>query len=145
MVYAQTLAGIAFNNASLGAVHAMAHQLGGFYDLPHGVCNAILLPHICKFNLTASPERFATIAETLGENTYGMTELEAAEKAIESIRKLSKYLNIPENLGILGVKEDSFEIMAKNALKDACIHTNPRTLNLEDVIHIYKEALKYSE
>lgn len=142
MVYAQTLAGIAFNNASLGAVHAMAHQLGGFYDLPHGVCNTILLPHICKFNLAANPERFATIAETMGENTYGMNEFEAAEKSIEAIQKLSKYLNIPKNLSELGVKPDSIETMAHNALKDACISTNPRTLSLEDVVNIYKEALK---
>lgn len=59
MSYAQYLAGMAFNNASLGYVHAMAHQLGGFYNLPHGVCNAILLPHVCEFNLIACPDRYA--------------------------------------------------------------------------------------
>ncbi len=141
MVYAQILAGIAFNNASLGAVHAMAHQLGGFYNLPHGMCNAILLPHICKFNMISSPERFADIAEALGENICGLSEIDAAEKAVESIKKLSKNLNIPSNLGEQGVKEQDLRIMADNALKDACLATNPRILSQEDIIYIYKQAL----
>src|SRR5512138_79936 len=90
MAYAEYLAGMAFNNASLGYVHSMAHQLGGFYNLPHGVCNAILLPAVCEFNLIACPERFADIAVALGENINGLSVTEAAEKAIASIRKLSK-------------------------------------------------------
>ncbi len=83
MSYAQYLAGMAFNNASLGYVHAMAHQLGGFYNLPHGVCNAILLPHVCEFNLIACPDRYAKIAELMGVNTHGLTVTEAAYAAIE--------------------------------------------------------------
>lgn len=141
MVYAQLLAGMAFNNASLGAVHAMAHQLGGYYNLPHGMCNAILLPHICKFNMISSPARFADIAEALGENICGLSEIEAAEKAVESIKTLSKNLNIPPNLGEQGVKEQDIKIMADNALKDACLATNPRILSQEDIIYIYKQAL----
>lgn len=141
MIYAQFLAGMAFNNASLGAVHAMAHQLGGFYNLPHGMCNAILLPHICSFNMIASPTRFATIAESLGENISELSTIESAEKAIFSIKKLVKNLNIPTNLSVLGVHENDLEVMAANALKDACLATNPRMLTIEDIINIYKAAL----
>jgi alcohol dehydrogenase len=141
MIYAQFLAGAAFNNASLGAVHAMAHQLGGYYDLPHGMCNAILLPHICKFNMISNPHRFAKIAKTLGENICGLSEIDAAQKAIEAIKKLMENLNIHSNLSGFGVKEQDLEIMATNALKDACIATNPRPLTLQDVINLYKEAL----
>ena len=82
MSYAQYLAGMAFNNASLGYVHAMAHQLGGFYNLPHGVCNAILLPHVCEFNLIACPERYAKIAQLMGVNTEGLTVTEAAYEVL---------------------------------------------------------------
>ena len=73
MAYAQFLGGMAFNNASLGYVHAMAHQLGGFYNLPHGVCNAILLPIVSKFNILASAERFQDIAIAMGENVTGLS------------------------------------------------------------------------
>jgi alcohol dehydrogenase len=141
MTYAQLLAGMAFNNASLGYVHAMAHQLGGFYDLPHGVCNAILLPHVCKFNLMTSPERFADIAVAMGEDIAGLSTTKMAEKALEAIKKLSTDVGIPANLGELGVKEKDLETMSNNAMKDACSFTNPRTATLNDVINIYKEAL----
>ena len=141
MTYAELLAGMAFNNASLGYVHAMAHQLGGFYDLPHGVCNAILLPHVCKFNIEANPERFADIAEALGENVEGLSMEEKTNKAIEAIERLAKDINIPANLAQLGVREEDLEIMATNAMKDACSFTNPRTATLEEVVGIYKAAL----
>ncbi len=141
MAYAEFLAGMAFNNASLGYVHAMAHQLGGMYDLPHGVCNAILLPHVSKFNLIAKAERFADIAVALGENVEGLSTMEAAEVAIESIKKLSEDIGIPANLKMLGVKERDLKTMATNAMKDACCFTNPRTATLEEVVGIYKEAL----
>lgn len=140
MAYAQYLAGVAFNNASLGYVHAMAHQLGGMYDLPHGVCNAILLPHVEKFNLIACMDRFADIAEAMGVVTDGLSVQEAAEEAIEAIRVLSKSVGIPENLRALGVKEEDLAEMAGNAKKDACQLTNPRTATLEEVIEIYRQA-----
>jgi alcohol dehydrogenase len=95
MCYAQYLAGMAFNNASLGHVHAMAHQLGGFYDLPHGECNAILLPHVCKFNLIAKMERFVKIAKLMGENVDGLSPRDAAELALKAIQKLSTDIGIP--------------------------------------------------
>lgn len=141
MAYAEFLAGMAFNNASLGYVHAMAHQLGGYYNLPHGVCNAILLPHVEKFNLISNPDKFAAIAETLGENIAGLSIRDAADVAIESITQLSLDVGIPTGLGKLGVKEEDLQIMAENAMKDATSLTNPRIAKLEDIIHIFKEAL----
>lgn len=141
MSYAQYLAGMAFNNASLGYVHAMAHQLGGFYNLPHGVCNAVLLPHVCEFNLIACPERFATIAELLGVNTEGLTLMEAGYAGIEAIRELSHDVGIPSGLTELGVKEEDLAIMATNAQNDACMLTNPRKASHAQVVEIFKSAM----
>lgn len=141
MCYAQYLAGMAFNNASLGHVHAMAHQLGGFYDLPHGVCNAILLPHVSRFNLIAKMDRFADIAVAMGENIDGLSIRDAADVALESIQTLSADVGIPEGLTALGVKEEDLKTMAENAQKDACGLTNPRCPTLNDVIEIYRNAL----
>lgn len=141
MAYAEFLAGMAFNNASLGHVHAMAHQLGGFYDLPHGVCNAILLPHVERFNAIACPERFVDIAIAMGENIEGLSTMEAVDKAIEAIVRLSKDVGIPSGLKELGVKEEDFPTLADNALKDACGFTNPRKATKEQIIQIYKNAM----
>lgn len=141
MAYAEYLAGMAFNNASLGYVHSMAHQLGGFYNLPHGVCNAILLPAVSQFNLIACPQRFADIAVALGENINGLSVTEAADKAIAAIRKLSASIGIPTGLKALNVKEADLKVMAENAKKDACQFTNPRKATLEQVIDIFKAAM----
>jgi alcohol dehydrogenase len=141
MAYAEYLAGMAFNNASLGHVHAMAHQLGGFYDLPHGVCNAILLPHVQRFNMIAKLDRFVDIAHALGEVVDGLSKREAAELALTAIQTLSADVGIPTGLAGLGVKEKDLETMAQNAQKDACGFTNPRCPSLQDVIGIYRAAL----
>ncbi|EAT15554.1 iron-containing alcohol dehydrogenase [Desulfuromonas acetoxidans] len=141
MAYAEYLAGMAFNNASLGYVHAMAHQLGGFYNLPHGVCNAVLLPVVCEFNSIANVKRFADIAVAMGENIDGLSDVEAAEVAIAAIRRLSADVGIPAGLTELGVKEEDLKIMAENAQKDACMLTNPLKAKLEQVIDIYKAAM----
>jgi alcohol dehydrogenase len=141
MAYAEYLAGMAFNNASLGYVHAMAHQLGGFYNLPHGVCNAILLPEVCEFNKIACPQRFADIAVALGESIQGLSAINAADVAIAAIRKLSADVGIPANLAKLGVMEKDFEVMGNNAKKDACQLTTPRLATLQQVTAIYKAAL----
>lgn len=141
MAYAEFLAGMAFNNASLGYVHAMAHQLGGLYNLPHGVCNAILLPHVERFNLISNPKRFADIAVAMGENIEGLSVREAADVALAAIVKLSNDIGIPSGLAELGAKEEDFELMATNAMKDACSFTNPRIATLQDIIQIFKNAL----
>ena len=141
MAYAEYLAGMAFNNASLGYVHAMAHQLGGFYNLPHGVCNAILLPEVCAYNKIACPQRFADIAIALGANIDKLAPVDAADVAIAAIRTLSKDVGIPAGLAELGVKEADFEVMATNAKKDACQFTNPRLANLQQVMGIFAAAM----
>ena len=141
MSYAQYLAGMAFNNASLGYVHAMANQLGGFYNLPHGVCNAILLPHVCEFNLIACPDRYAKIAELMGVDIQHLTVNEAAYAAIDAIRELSKAVGIPSGLTELNVKESDLTIMAENAQNDACMLTNPRKANHAQVVEIFKAAM----
>lgn len=147
MCYAQYLGGMAFNNASLGHVHAMAHQLGGFYDLPHGECNAILLPHVSRFNLIAKLDRYAKIAELLGEDTMGLSTREAAQVAIEAIETLSADVGIPSGLVALGkrygkeVKVEDIEVMTGNAQKDACGLTNPRIPTDADVMAIYNAAM----
>lgn len=141
MAYAEYLAGMAFNNASLGYVHAMAHQLGGFYNLPHGVCNAILLPHVQEYNKAKSASRLAKIAKIMGGNIEGLTDEQGADLCIDMIKSLSQTVGIPEGLGVLGVKESDFETLATNALNDACSLTNPRKGNLEEVIAIFKKAM----
>jgi alcohol dehydrogenase len=141
MAYAQFLAGMAFNNASLGYVHSMAHQLGGFYNLPHGVCNAILLPAVCEFNLIAKAQRFADIAVALNQDITGLDPVAAGQKGIDAIRKLSKSIGIPQGLKVLGVKEEDLKVMAENAKKDACQLTNPRAATLEEVIAMFKAAM----
>ena len=141
MAFAEYLAGMAFNNASLGYVHAMAHQLGGLYDLPHGVCNAILLPHVCEFNLIAKPARFADIAAALGEPVDGLSTMEAARKALCAIRRLSSDVGIPSGLAELGVKTADLPLMATNAMKDACMATNPRIATHDQVVEVFQSAM----
>ncbi|MDE1711602.1 L-threonine dehydrogenase [Chromobacterium amazonense] len=135
MAYAQFLAGMAFNNASLGYVHAMAHQLGGFYDLPHGVCNAVLLPHVQVFNAAVAGERLGDVALALGEKTR------SAEAAIAAIKRLAADVGIPAGLKELGVKEADIPVLADNALKDACGLTNPRKASHEEICAIFRAAI----
>jgi alcohol dehydrogenase len=141
MAYAEYLAGMAFNNASLGYVHAMAHQLGGLYNLPHGVCNAILLPSVCEFNVISNPRKFADIAVAMGEDISGLVAVDAAAVGIAAIRKLARDVGIPAGLIDLGVKETDLQLMSENAMKDACMLTNPRTATLTDVVGMYKAAM----
>lgn len=141
MAYGSLLAGMAFNNGNLGYVHAMAHQLGGLYDMPHGVANAMLLPHVCRYNMISNPEKFADIAEFMGENTNGLSVIEAAEKGIEAIFRLSSDIGIPRSLKDAGVREEDIVLMAENALKDGNAFSNPRKGNQEDIILIFKGAM----
>ena len=136
MAYAQFLAGMAFNNASLGYVHAMAHQLGGMYDLPHGVCNALLLPHVEAFNESAAKERLDTIGQILTENNNDLAGL----NTIDAIKKLADIVNIPKSLEELGVKREDFDELATNALKDVCGFTNPIQASHEQIVGIFEEA-----
>lgn len=141
MAYAEYLAGMAFNNASLGYVHAIAHQLGGFYDLPHGVCNAVLLPRVQQFNSKVSAARLKDVAMFMGVDVANLNYEQGAQAAIDAIMELSKSINIPSGLKELGVKESDFDILAENALKDACGLTNPIKATHDEVKDILKASM----
>ncbi|MEE1923071.1 L-threonine dehydrogenase [Pseudomonas sp. 148P] len=140
MAYAQFLAGMAFNNASLGYVHAMAHQLGGFYDLPHGVCNAVLLPHVQRFNARVCAARLRDVAGALGVEIRELDAEQGASAAIAAIERLSRDIGIPEGLAVLGAKVEDVPILAANALKDACGLTNPRPASQAEIEAVFKAA-----
>ena len=141
MAYAQFLAGMAFNNASLGYVHAMAHQLGGMYDLPHGVCNAVLLPHVLDFNKTAAAARLKDVAKAMHIDVAGLSDMDAANAAIAKIRELAASIDIPANLTLLNAKAEDIPLLAKNALLDVCSATNPVQGTQADVEGIFKAAM----
>ena len=141
MAYAQFMAGMAFNNASLGYVHAMAHQLGGYYNLPHGVCNAVLLPHVQRYNAQVSAERLRDVAKAMGVDVEGMTAEQGADSALEAIVALSKDVGIPSGLKELGAKEEDIALLADNALKDACGFTNPKQATHEEISQIFMAAM----
>lgn len=141
MAYGSLLAGMAFNNAGLGYVHAMAHQLGGLLDMPHGIANAVLLPHIERYNLMVNPEKFADIAVALGENIDGLGKMDAAEKAIDAIVRLSKDVGIPQHLAELGVKVSDIQQMSEMAMRDGNAGTNPRVGKLSDIVQLFNDAM----
>lgn len=141
MVYAIFLGGLAFNNAGLGYVHAMAHQLGGVYDLPHGVCNAMLLPYVEEENAKHVPEKFRSIAKAIGLQIEGKSDQECADFVIESIKALSKEVGIPSKLSELGVNEVDLDLLAENSMKDACAPGNPFIPTKEEVITLFRKIL----
>ena len=114
----------------------MAHQLGGFYDLPHGVCNALLLPHVEAFNQRAAQGRLDEVGAILVANNTDLQGL----SVIDAIKKLAAIVGIPKTLRELGVKEEDFKTLAENAMKDVCGLTNPVQPTLEEVIGIYAAA-----
>ncbi|MEZ7829458.1 MAG: iron-containing alcohol dehydrogenase [Brachymonas denitrificans] len=136
MAYAQFLAGMAFNNASLGYVHAMAHQLGGFYDLPHGVCNALLLPHVEAFNMGAASGKLNEVGAILQANNPQLAGLDP----VAAIKKLADIVGIPKSLEELGVKREDFDVLAENALKDVCGLTNPVQASHAEIVGIFAAA-----
>lgn len=140
MAYGQFVTGMGFSNGGLGIVHSMAHQLGGFYDLPHGVCNAILLPYVVAYNADAVGDRLAAVAQAMGVDTAHKSKAEINELAIEAIKTLSKDVGIPSGLEEIGVKEADFSELADLALADICTGGNPKCPTKEDVIAIYKAA-----
>ena len=141
MAYGQYLAGMAFNSAGLGLVHALAHQPGATHNLPHGVCNAILLPVIENFNRPNAVARFARVAQAMGVNTQGMSDEQASQQAIAAIRALSARVGIPSGFSQLGVTKADIEGWLDNALADPCAPCNPRSATRDEVRELYLEAL----
>ncbi|AOV91870.1 iron-containing alcohol dehydrogenase [Vibrio parahaemolyticus] len=141
MAYGQFIAGLSFNSAGLGMVHAMAHPAGAHKDLPHGVCNAILLPIVSEFNRPYRVEKFAKVAEALGVNTSEMTPEEASVAAIDALNALNRRVGIPEGFASLGVTEADTLTWVDDALADPCAGGNPQAMTSEQVIELYKKAL----
>ena len=141
MVNAIFLGGMSFNNAGLGYVHSMAHQLGSVYHLPHGVCCAMLLPVVERENAKRVPAAFRNVAKALGLHTEGKSDSECADYAIAEIEKLSEIVGIPKKLTEFDIKEEEFdfEYLSKNALIDTCAPGNPFMPTLEETIAFYKE------
>ena len=137
MVYATFLTGLAFSNAGLGYVHAMAHQLGGIYDLPHGVCNAMLLPVVQKENANYAPKKFRLIAEKLGYDAANHSDEACSDFVIRKIEGLSEKVGIPRSLKELGIYELDLSLLADNALKDICAPGNPFTPTKEQTMEMF--------
>lgn len=141
MQIAATIAGIAFSNAQVGIVHALAHTVGGKYGVPHGIANAILLPHCIMYNLDECPDRYAMVAEAMGARKAGMSDMEAGEAAANAIWKLTKKMGLPQRLRDVGVPEDGLEECAEAALYDGSIVYNPKTIiDSQETLGIYKKA-----
>ncbi len=136
---ASTAAAMAFSNASLGAVHALAHALGGMFDTMHGLVHPVLLPHVLRFNLPSCPEKISQIGEIFMAPQLGST-YDTALSCIRAIEKFFDSFNINQKLSEI-VKDDSkLETLCKMAYNDACLLTNPRHATWEDLLMICKEA-----
>ena len=146
MAYAENVAGMAFSNAGLGMVHAMAHALGGHYNLPHGVCNAVLLPYVLEFNGRSAEvrRRFVKIARALHlpESVCGC-EQASFKASVEVIRQISKLVGIPGTLGELETVDPAdFEALARLAVKDTCMGDNQITATVPEVMEVYARAYR---
>lgn len=141
MMLASLEAGLAFSNAILGAVHAMAHSLGGYFDLPHGECNAILLPGVVAFNYPACPERFDRVGEAMGIAVQSIPASERAAKLVERISELRASVGIAATVRRFGVAKSDVPYLAELALQDACMATNPRRMERYEVEAIYEAII----
>lgn len=141
MAYGSYVAGMAFSNVGLGIVHSMAHPLGARYDIAHGVANALLLPFVMEYNMSACKKKYGDIARAMGVDIKGKTEGEAAQAAVDAVKKLSKAIGIPQTLSEIGIKEEQLPQLARDALIDPCTGGNPKDVTVEDIFAIYKKAL----
>lgn len=141
MAEAQYIAGMGFSNVGLGIVHSMAHPLGAFYDTPHGVANALLLPYVMEYN-AESPARpkYLDIARAMGVDTTGMSVDEGVAAAIGAVRALSLSIGIPQRLHEIGVKREDIPALAVAAFNDVCTGGNPRPTSVEDIAALYETA-----
>lgn len=141
MALGQYVAGMGFSNVGLGVVHGMAHPLGAFYDTPHGIANAVLLPYVMEYNAEYTGEKFRDIAKAMGvEGTENMSQEEYRKAAVDAVKQLSKDVGIPEKLHEIGVKEEDLQALAESAFADVCTGGNPRPCTVESILEIYKTA-----
>lgn len=140
MALGQYIAGMGFSNVGLGVVHGMAHPLGAFYDTPHGIANAVLLPYVMEYNAEYTGEKFKYIAEAMDVDTTGMSQAEYRAAAVNAVKQLSKDVGIPEKLHEIGVKEEDLQALSESAFADVCTGGNPRPCTVESILGIYKTA-----
>ena len=141
MALGQYVAGMGFSNVGLGIVHSMAHPLSAYYDTPHGIANAVLLPYVLEFNAPATGEKFREIARAMGvKGVDGMSQDEYRKAAIDAVKQLSKDVGIPEKLHMIGVKQEDLVALSQDALKDVCTGGNPRNCTAEEILEIYRTA-----
>ena len=140
MAEAQYIAGMGFSNVGLGIVHSMAHPLGAFYDTPHGVANAILLPHVMRFNAEATGEKYRDIARAMGVRVEALSLTAAREAAVEAVCQLNRDVGIPGHLREVGVRKEDIPALAQAALADVCTGGNPREASLADIVGLYQAA-----
>ena len=140
MAYAQYIAGMGFSNVGLGIVHSMAHSLGAFFDTPHGIANALLLPHVLRFNGQVCPELFRNMGRAIGLDMNNLTDQEAVDKVVDAVKELSRKLGIPQTLREVGIPEEMIPALASQAINDPCTPGNPREVTVDDLIALYKEA-----
>ncbi|WP_238902059.1 lactaldehyde reductase [Clostridium sp. YIM B02506] len=143
MALGQYVAGMGFSNVGLGIVHSMAHPLGAFYDTPHGIANAVLLPYVMEYNAEATGEKYRDIAKVMGvKDVDSMSQEEYRKAAIDAVKKLSEDVGIPKVLSEIGVKEEDLKALSESAFVDACTPGNPRDTNVSEILEIYKKAYK---
>lgn len=141
MALGQYVTGMAFSNVGLGVVHGMAHPLSAFYNTPHGVANAVLLPYVMEFNAPYTGSKFREIARAMGvKGVDSMSEEQYRKAAIDAVKQLKKDVNIPETLKEIGVKEEDLEALSEAAMADVCTGGNPRPCTKELVFEVYKKA-----
>lgn len=139
MAIGQYVAGMGFSNVGLGIVHGMAHPLGAFYDTPHGIANAVILPYVMEYNAEATGEKYREIARAMGvTGVDNMSQEEYRKAAIDAVKKLSEDVGIPKTLREIGVKEEDLKVLAESAMADACTPGNPRDTSIEEILEIYK-------
>ncbi len=141
MMEGSLLAGIAFANAGVGAVHAFAYPLGGEFHLAHGLTNTLMLPYIMRYNILGCPHKFAQMAKAFGEKVEGLSELDGAETAVKFVERLSDDIRVPRRLRDVGVPENAIPRLAEAAMKvTRLLANNPRKIALEDAVAIYNSA-----
>ena len=138
--YAQYIAGMGFSNVGLGIVHSMAHSLGAFFDTPHGIANALLLPHVLRFNGKVCPDLFRNMGNALGLDMSNLNDDQAVEKVASAVEGLSQRLGLPQRLRDVGIPEEMLQTLAYQAVDDICTSGNPRSVTVEDITEIYKRA-----
>lgn len=141
MVLAATMAGMAFPNTRLTIVHSMSQPVGGHYGVPHGVANAVLLPLVMEFNLLGNAERFGDVARAMGEDTTGLTAMEAARLSVMAVKEMSRDIGIPENFKSYGVKEESIPALVEDSMKSGNVAVNPVRVTREALAAILRRSM----